>query len=227
MGGKERFDTKVSVDTRIRKPEKLSGETPTLSVLFEAADRLMANLESEVGTSPEFETHPRVSALESAKESARFAAGSARSRHYPTLDLTAKSTFEYPNGPQIEHFNQNAVGVALNITWTAFHLIRRSVDGLMDASLPLEEQKAIEAVLAQYRETGIQFHALLTRQAASRRFISVHVLVPGEMTVHDAHHIAEDIETDIRKAVPDSVVITHLEPQDDEISMDDISLDRE
>lgn len=120
-----------------------------------------------------------------------------------------------------------AVGVALNITWTAFHLIRRSVDGLMDASLPPEEQKAVEAVLSQYRETGIDFHALLTRQGASRRFVSVHVLVPGEMTVHDAHHIAEDIEADIRKAVHDSVVITHLEPQEDEISMHDMVLDRE
>ncbi|PKN93485.1 MAG: cation-efflux pump [Chloroflexi bacterium HGW-Chloroflexi-6] len=119
-----------------------------------------------------------------------------------------------------------AIGVALNITWTAFQLIRRSVEGLMDASLSDAEVKQIEVVLDQYRQKGIQFHALLTRQGASRRFISVHVLVPGEMTVHDAHHVAEEIETDIRQAVPDSVVITHLEPLDDEISLDDIAIDR-
>lgn len=120
-----------------------------------------------------------------------------------------------------------AVGVAVNITWTAFQLIQRSVDGLMDGSLPQDELKAIEAVLDQYRAKSIQFHALLTRQGASRHFVSMHVLVPGAMTVHDAHHIAEDIEADIRKAVPDSVVITHLEPSDDEISLHDIPLDRE
>jgi cation diffusion facilitator family transporter len=119
-----------------------------------------------------------------------------------------------------------AIGVACNITWTAYQLIRRSVEGLMDASLPDAELNQIEAVLDQYRRQGIQFHALLTRQGASRRFISLHVLVQGEMTVHDAHHVAEDIEADIRRAVPDSVVITHLEPLDDEISLDDIAIDR-
>ncbi|GAB4501910.1 MAG: cation diffusion facilitator family transporter [Anaerolineales bacterium] len=119
-----------------------------------------------------------------------------------------------------------AIAVALNILWTAYHLIRRSVEGLMDAALPDEDLKAIDAALELYRTRGIQFHALLTRQGASRRFISVHVLVPGAMTVHDAHHIAEDIEADLRKAVPDCVAITHLEPVDDENSLHDIPLDR-
>lgn len=119
-----------------------------------------------------------------------------------------------------------AIAVAMNITWTAWRLIRRSVDGLMDASLSVEEHNTIETVLDRYRENGIQFHALLTRQGASRRFVSVHVLVPGATTVHDAHHIAENIEADIRQAVTDAVVFTHLEPVDDAISLDDIPLDR-
>jgi cation diffusion facilitator family transporter len=116
--------------------------------------------------------------------------------------------------------------VAVNILWTAFTIIRRSVEGLMDASLSTEEQLIIESVLSEYRKQGIQFHALLTRQGASRRFVSMHVLVPGVMTVHDAHHIAENIEKDIRTALTDTVVFTHIEPADDEISLDDIPLDR-
>jgi cation diffusion facilitator family transporter len=119
-----------------------------------------------------------------------------------------------------------ALGVAGNIVWTGLRLIRRSVAGLMDASLPQKEHQQIGAVLARYREQGIQFHALRTRQAAARRFVSIHVLVPGEWTVHDAHHIAEDIERDIRAAVGDAVVFTHLEPVEDEISLHDIPLDR-
>jgi cation diffusion facilitator family transporter len=119
-----------------------------------------------------------------------------------------------------------ALAVSVNIIWTGFNLLRRSVAGLMDASLPQKDQQAIETVLAKYRERGIQFHALLTRQAASRRFISVHVLVPGDWTVHDSHHIAEDIEQDIRNEVGDANVFTHLEPVEDEISMHDIPLDR-
>jgi cation diffusion facilitator family transporter len=119
-----------------------------------------------------------------------------------------------------------AIAVAANIVWTAIQLLRRSVAGLMDASLPQEDIQAIEDALAPYRARGIDFHALLTRQGAARRFVSVHVLLAGQMTVHDAHHIAEDIEADIRKALPDSVVITHLEPVDDEISLHDIPIDR-
>jgi cation diffusion facilitator family transporter len=120
-----------------------------------------------------------------------------------------------------------AILVALNILWTGFQLIRRSVHGLMDAALPEEEQKLIEEVMAKHRQKGIHFHALRTRQAAARRFISVHILVPGEWTVHDAHHIAEDFEADIRAALGGVItVFTHLEPVEDEISMDDLYLDR-
>ena len=119
-----------------------------------------------------------------------------------------------------------ALFVSLNIVWTSVQLLRRSVAGLMDASLSKVEQQAIEAVLARYRERGVGFHALRTRQAASRRFVTLHMLVPGEWTVHDAHHVAENPEGEIRAALGEAVVTTHLEPIEDEISMRDISLDR-
>ncbi|MBT3713626.1 MAG: cation transporter [Anaerolineae bacterium] len=120
-----------------------------------------------------------------------------------------------------------ALAVSVNIVYTGIKLIRRSVDGLMDASLLPEEMQAVEDVLDKYRnEYEIDFHALRTRQAGARHFISVHVLVPGAWTVHDAHPIAEDIEGDIRAVVQNSVAFTHLEPIEDEISHDDILLDR-
>lgn len=120
-----------------------------------------------------------------------------------------------------------ALAVALNIIWTGIQLVRRSVQGLMDAALPEPEQILIQEVMKKYRVKGVNFHALRTRQAAARRFISVHILVPGEWTVHDAHHIAEDFEADIRAALGGVVtVFTHLEPVEDELSMEDIFLDR-
>lgn len=120
-----------------------------------------------------------------------------------------------------------ALAVSVNIINTGIQLIRRSVAGLMDASLSDEEMQAVEDVLTKYRnEKEIEFHALRTRQAGARHFISVHVLVPGEWTVHDAHHIAEDIEEDIRAVVQNSVAFTHLEPIEDELSHEDIYLDR-
>jgi cation diffusion facilitator family transporter len=120
-----------------------------------------------------------------------------------------------------------AIAVALNIVWTGFQLVRRSVSGLMDEVLPENEQALIRDVMKKYQEKGVNFHALRTRQAAARRFISVHVLVPGKTTVHDAHHIVEDFEDDIRTALGGVVtVFTHLEPAEDELSMEDLYLDR-
>jgi cation diffusion facilitator family transporter len=115
-----------------------------------------------------------------------------------------------------------ALLVAVNIVWTGFDLVRRSVNGLMDSALPEAERKIVTEVMEKYRAKQVDFHALRTRQAASRRFLSVHMLVPGNWTVHDAHHIAEDFEGDIRATLGDAVISTHLEPIDDEISMKDI-----
>lgn len=120
-----------------------------------------------------------------------------------------------------------ALIVAANIVWTGYHLIQRSIQGLMDRVLPEHEQEAIEQVMAEYRKQGVEFHALRTRQAAARKFVSVHMLVPGEWTVHDAHHVAEDFEQEICRVLGEASVSTHLEPVEDEISMNDIQLDRQ
>ena len=120
-----------------------------------------------------------------------------------------------------------AIAVALNILWTSFQLVRRSVLGLMDTALPQKERDLLEAVMKKYQARGVTFHALRTREAAARRFISVHMLVPGKWTVHDAHHVAEDFEADVRAALGGVVtVFTHLEPVEDHLSMEDIFLDR-
>lgn len=120
-----------------------------------------------------------------------------------------------------------AIFVALNIIWTGVQMVRRSVAGLMDAALPANEQQIIENVMANYRGKQVDFHALRTRQAASRRFVTVHMLVPGSWTVHAAHRFAEDFESDIRAALGEAVITTHVEPIEDELSMQDIRLEQE
>ena len=119
-----------------------------------------------------------------------------------------------------------ALAVAVNIVWTGYRLIQRSISGLMDTSLPNEEHQIISRILDGYRKQGIQFHSLRTRQAAGRRFISIHVLVPGKWTTHRGHHLVDKIEIDICNALPGATVFTHLEPVDDPLSSKDIELDR-
>ncbi len=120
-----------------------------------------------------------------------------------------------------------AIGVALNILWTGYQLLRRSALGLLDRAVPPQQRAAIGAVLARYEAEGVKFHALRTRQAAGRSFVSVHVLVPGAWTVQRGHELLEEIERDIRGALPNTVVFTHLEPVEDPASFLDGDLDRE
>jgi cation diffusion facilitator family transporter len=119
-----------------------------------------------------------------------------------------------------------ALLVAANIVWTGVDIVRRSVRGLMDTALAPTEQAAIEQALRPYRAEGVRFHALRTRQSAARRFVSLHVLVPGAWTVHEGHGLLERLEADIRRAIPDAAVLTHLESLDDSASWDDQGLDR-
>ncbi len=119
-----------------------------------------------------------------------------------------------------------AICVALNILWTGYGLMRRSVQGLLDRSVAPTARDAIRKVLAVYETDGIAFHALRTRQAAGRSFVSVHVLVPGAWSVQRGHDLVERIEADIRAAVAGAWVITHLEPAEDPVSLADEALDR-
>lgn len=119
-----------------------------------------------------------------------------------------------------------ALLVAANIVWTGWRLMQRSAAGLMDASLPADELARIEALLDPYRRAGLGFHALRTRQAGSRAFVSLHVLVPGNWSVQQGHDWSERIEADIRAALPHAHVTTHLEPLEDPLSMCDQGLDR-
>jgi cation diffusion facilitator family transporter len=119
-----------------------------------------------------------------------------------------------------------ALVVAINILWTGVKLLRRSVLGLLDATLPEAEQAAIKQVLARYEGAGFHYHALRTRHAGRRSFVSFHVLVPGDWTVQRGHDLLEQIERDIRAALPGATVFTHLEPIGDPAAWQDISLDR-
>jgi divalent metal cation (Fe/Co/Zn/Cd) transporter len=89
-----------------------------------------------------------------------------------------------------------------------------------------EDLAAVRKVFQGYAPTEVQFHALRTRQAGARKFVSVHVLVPGGWTVQRGHELLERIEGDIRHALPDTVVSTHLESLDDPASWDDETLER-
>lgn len=121
-----------------------------------------------------------------------------------------------------------AVGllVAANIVRTGLQIVHRSVHGLMDSALSEHEQDSLRRAMAPHILEPVQVHALRSRQAGSRRFVTMHVLVPGDWSVHRGHALLEEIEADIRRAIPHTSVLTHLESLDDPASWDDVALDR-
>jgi len=119
-----------------------------------------------------------------------------------------------------------ALIVAANIVWSGFRIVQKSALGLMDTALPAEEQDTLRKVLEPYVHSGVQFHELRTRQSGAQQFVSLHVLVPGLWTVQRGHRLLERIEADIRRALPNATVFTHLESLNDPASWDDASVGR-
>jgi cation diffusion facilitator family transporter len=119
-----------------------------------------------------------------------------------------------------------ALAVAVNIVRIGVRLLRDTASGLLDRALPPEDRKAIFEVLSRYEQRGIRFHALRTRASGPRRFISMHVLVPGRWTVQQGHDLSEKIEQDLVEALPQSTLFIHIEPSEDPASFADQSLDR-
>jgi cation diffusion facilitator family transporter len=119
-----------------------------------------------------------------------------------------------------------ALLVAANIVLSGVKLVRRSMLGLLDTALPPEELAALQGVLDRHAGPEVRFHAVRTRQAAARRFVSMHVLVPGAWPVQRGHELLERVEADVRATLHGATVFTHLEAIEDPASYADESLDR-
>jgi cation diffusion facilitator family transporter len=114
-----------------------------------------------------------------------------------------------------------AIVVAISILYTGAKLIIRSTDGLMDQKLSEIDLKIIMEILENHKSTGLDYHALYTRQASSKRFINFHLLFPGDFTIHQAHEVTKIIENEILEKIPNSNIFIHLEPLNDPDAYDD------
>lgn len=117
-----------------------------------------------------------------------------------------------------------ALLVTLNILHTGYELLRAAVDGLLDRALPIEEQEALRVAIAREIEPGETFHALRTRQAGQRKFVDLHLLVPGGQSVQRAHEITLRIERAVAATVPGAETTVHIEPIEDPKSWADSAM---
>ncbi len=117
-----------------------------------------------------------------------------------------------------------AMAVGINIIVTGYRIIRESLDGLMDVSLPKEDNARIREILAGHSHEGMDFHAVRTRESGARQFMEMHMLVPGSWTVQQGHDAMEDLIEEINAEFPDLRITGHLEPIEDPRSYEDMHL---
>ena len=94
----------------------------------------------------------------------------------------------------------------------------------MDHALPAAEQTAMRQAIEAQLGPNMTYHALRTRLAGSLRFADCHLLVPGSLTVSEAHDVANRIEDAVRRAVPGLEVTVHIEPIEERAAWEDSAL---
>lgn len=105
--------------------------------------------------------------------------------------------------------------VGCNILWTGWHLVRRSVDGLMDHTMTAADNARLTEVLRGFASPDVSFHGIRSREAGAEKHVTMHVLVPGAWSVQRGHDLLEDVEDAVRAEFERIEVVTHLEPLED------------
>ena len=106
-----------------------------------------------------------------------------------------------------------ALLVALLIIKSGWDILLQSVGGLVDASLPVQEEASIGQILSTFRGSFVNYHDLRTRQSGPERHIDLHVVVPNEMTVEAAHRLCDEIEEALEQNINGAIIQIHVEPQ--------------
>lgn len=108
-----------------------------------------------------------------------------------------------------------SLGISLLILHSALELLKESFDILTDHELPKEIRNKIEKILNAAKKPVTGWHLLRTRRSGTQVHIDYHLVFDDTIGLLQAHDIAEKIEDKIRKAVPHSILLTHLDPHDD------------
>lgn len=119
-----------------------------------------------------------------------------------------------------------AIGVAMLLLYTSLELVWKSFKGLMDHALPEKELAVIREIISLHLEAGMTFHALRSRQAGAKKFVDFHLLLPGVVSIKDAHQRMEKIEHAIKSQIKDCELQIHAEPIEDPSSWEDNALIR-
>jgi len=106
-----------------------------------------------------------------------------------------------------------AAVVAINILWAGWRLTRESVSSLMDEAVASDVSRNIRKIIAANADGALEAHDLRTRSAGRVTFIEFHLVVPGAMSVVDAHRICDRLEAALTDGIDGAEVLIHVEPE--------------
>ncbi len=105
-----------------------------------------------------------------------------------------------------------AMLVALIILKASYDLIKRSVSGIMDVKLSDREENIIKSIIAEHYSEFAEYHDLRTRMSGAERYVDLHLVVPKNQPVVDAHEFCDHLEKDIKEKIPNLSLLIHIEP---------------
>jgi cation diffusion facilitator family transporter len=120
------------------------------------------------------------------------------------VELTGKRYFD----------SLTALVLAAYMAWAAYGMVRIALGEVMDAALPPEDMRAIQAALAQHAGEIRGYHRLRTRRSGATRHIDMHLLFDASRTVHEVHEVSDHVSDEIHRRLPGSIVVIHVEPED-------------
>lgn len=105
-----------------------------------------------------------------------------------------------------------ALFVAMMIARTAYITMKRPLGDLMDTRLPRSEERIITSCITEHSSMVVGFHALRTRKSGSHRYIDLHLVMPKNASVDEAHDACDHLEHDIGMRLDNACVTIHIEP---------------
>ncbi len=109
-----------------------------------------------------------------------------------------------------------ALLVAVLIGRTAYMTMKKSLGGLVDVKLPDAEEAEIKSSIVEHYSELVGFHKLRTRKSGSQRYIDLHLVMPKNIHIEEAHQLCDHLEQDIKDKLRHASVTIHVEPCNEE-----------
>lgn len=105
-----------------------------------------------------------------------------------------------------------AIFVALIILKASYDLTKRSLAGIMDVKLSDKEEEIIQSIISEHYSDYAEFHDLRSRMSGAERFVDLHLVVPKNQPVVEAHDFCDHLEDEIKQKIPNLSIMIHIEP---------------